>query len=170
MHTIPTPKKFRKNIRTRLNRFFNNESHARNLEKGIYNWSLHEATQRKIVKKWTNQYFVQIYLDHLRSIYVNLSNYTSLVEKITSNSILPHMLAYMTHYEMNPDKWNPLIEEKIIADKNKYKFNSGTNTDTFQCRKCKLWDCSYFQLQTRSSDEPMTTFVGCNNCGNRWKQ
>lgn len=25
------------------------------------------------------------------------------------------------------------------------------------------------QLQTRSADEPMTTFVLCNECGNRWK-
>lgn len=26
-----------------------------------------------------------------------------------------------------------------------------------------------FQVQTRSADEPMTTFVFCNQCGNRWK-
>ncbi len=26
-----------------------------------------------------------------------------------------------------------------------------------------------FQVQTRSADEPMTTFVLCNECGNRWK-
>ena len=26
-----------------------------------------------------------------------------------------------------------------------------------------------FQVQTRSADEPMTTFVFCNECGNRWK-
>ena len=25
------------------------------------------------------------------------------------------------------------------------------------------------QLQTRSADEPMTTFVYCNECGHRWK-
>ena len=24
-------------------------------------------------------------------------------------------------------------------------------------------------MQTRSADEPMTTFVYCNECGNRWK-
>ena len=27
----------------------------------------------------------------------------------------------------------------------------------------------YIQLQTRSADEPMTTFVLCLECGNRWK-
>lgn len=32
----------------------------------------------------------------------------------------------------------------------------------------KLFTCQ-FQVQTRSADEPMTTFVFCNQCGNRWK-
>lgn len=29
--------------------------------------------------------------------------------------------------------------------------------------------CSYYQMQTRSADEPMTTFVRCVACGNRWR-
>lgn len=45
----------------------------------------------------------------------------------------------------------------------------GTKTDMLKCGKCKKKNCTYNQLQTRSADEPMTTFVLCNNCGNRWK-
>ncbi|XP_012657030.2 transcription elongation factor A protein 3 [Otolemur garnettii] len=45
----------------------------------------------------------------------------------------------------------------------------GTTTDLFQCSKCKKKNCTYNQVQTRSADEPMTTFVLCNECGNRWK-
>ncbi|EFA81501.1 hypothetical protein PPL_05490 [Heterostelium album PN500] len=41
-------------------------------------------------------------------------------------------------------------------------------TDQFQCGKCKQRKCTYFQLQTRSADEPLTTFVTCVNCNNRW--
>lgn len=31
----------------------------------------------------------------------------------------------------------------------------------FICNKCKQNKTTYFQMQTRSSDEPMTTFVTC---------
>ena len=39
----------------------------------------------------------------------------------------------------------------------------------FQCRKCKGTKTSHYSLQTRSSDEPMTVFVCCLNCGTRWR-
>lgn len=39
----------------------------------------------------------------------------------------------------------------------------------FPCFKCRTNKTVYFQMQTRSSDEPMTTFVTCLECGNRWK-
>jgi transcription elongation factor S-II len=39
----------------------------------------------------------------------------------------------------------------------------------FQCGKCKGTRTTYFQMQTRSADEPMTTFVTCLNCKNKWK-
>jgi transcription elongation factor S-II len=41
-------------------------------------------------------------------------------------------------------------------------------TDMFQCGRCKNRACTYYQLQTRSADEPMTTFVTCTVCKNRW--
>jgi len=39
----------------------------------------------------------------------------------------------------------------------------------FTCNKCGQNKTTYFQLQTRSADEPMTTFVTCCNCGHHWK-
>lgn len=40
---------------------------------------------------------------------------------------------------------------------------------TMQCGKCKQERVAYTQAQTRSADEPMTTFCECTVCGNRWK-
>lgn len=47
--------------------------------------------------------------------------------------------------------------------------NQGTETALFKCGKCGKRRTTYTQLQTRSADEPMTTFVLCLECGNRWK-
>jgi len=165
---IANPEQFRLNIRGKLDLILENEKHSSNLEKGIFNYALKEATNRKVVKKWDNQYFVQIYLDRLRSIYLNLKN-PEILEQIKSEAVQAHTVAFMTHQEMRPDKWKELIEEKAKKDKNKFETNVEASTDTFTCRKCKSNKCTYYQMQTRSADEPMTTFVTCIECGQRWK-
>ena len=42
--------------------------------------------------------------------------------------------------------------------------------DMFKCGRCRKNQCTYFQMQTRSADEPMTTFVTCVNCNNRYAE
>ena len=42
-------------------------------------------------------------------------------------------------------------------------------TDMFQCSRCRERKCTYYQMQTRSADEPMTTYVTCCKCNKRWK-
>lgn len=160
---------FRNNIKQKLDIFFNNSSYSTNLEKGIFNWTLKEATNLKVVKKWDNPYFIKIYLDHLRSIYINLKNNPSLILQIKTKKIKSHELAFMNHQEMYPSKWDELIKAKSIRDMNKSEIQLEASTDTFKCRKCHLNKCTYMQQQCRSADEPMTIFVTCINCGNRWK-
>ena len=43
-------------------------------------------------------------------------------------------------------------------------------TDQFKCSGRFSRSCSYYEVQTRSADEPMTQFITCLNCKNRWKQ
>jgi DNA-directed RNA polymerase subunit M/transcription elongation factor TFIIS len=167
LRKIENSENFRANIRKQLDKKLNNEKASLNLEKGIFNYALKEAEQRKIVKKWDNKFFVQIYLSHLKSILNNLNEHW--INEVKSETIKPHILAFMTHQEFNNDKWVKLIEEKSKRDKNKFEVNIAAATDTFTCRKCKGNQCTYYQMQTRSADEPMTTFCQCIICGNRWK-
>lgn len=168
MRTIENPDNFRKNVRSNLQILLVSEKDCANLEKGVFNYALKEADNRKVVKKWDNPYFIQIYTDRLRSIYWNLKT-PSLIEQIKTNKIKPHTIAFMTHQEMNHDKWEPLIQAKMKRDHYKYEAKIEAATDTFKCRKCQSNKCTYYQMQTRSADEPMTTFVSCIDCGNRWK-
>jgi len=168
MRTIANPEAFRCNIRNKLETYLPDESICKNLEKGVYNYCIKEANERQIVKKWDNVYFTHIYLDKLRSVYANLKN-PKLIERIMSKDIRPHEIAFMSHQEIIPEKWATLLSDKKIREENIYAPKLEASTDGFTCRKCKSKECSYYQLQTRSADEPMTTFVTCIKCGNRWK-
>jgi len=164
---IQNPDLFRSNIRKKLEEILKNEKNALNLEKGIFNYALKEADQRKVIKKWDNHLFVQIYLSHLRSIKTNLSE--EILKQVSEGTMKPHLVAFMTHHELNPEKWKKMIEAKSKRDKNKFEVNLSAATDTITCKKCRGNKCTYYQLQCRSSDEPMTTFVQCLICNCRFK-
>mgnify|MGYP001455139759 FL=1 len=168
MFEIKEPDNFRKNITNKLNSLMKNKKISINIEKGIYNYSIKEATIRTVVKKWENPYFVQLYVDRLRSVYLNLYRLDSLREQVLSKKIKAHEIAFMTHQEMDNDKWAELIEEKRQREKSKFDGPKAT-TSSFTCYKCKGNNCTHYQLQTRSADEPMTTFVTCLTCAYRWK-
>jgi transcription elongation factor S-II len=159
---------FRRNIQKKFEDLIENETKSINLEKGIYNYAIKESNNNKIIKKWDNPYFVQLYLDRLKSIFVNLKN-EKLLDKIKTDEITPQTLAFMTHQEMNEDIWKELLDKKMKRDANKYTNNIQASTDMFTCRKCKSKRCTYYELQTRSADEPATIFVTCLDCGKNWK-
>lgn len=165
---IPNIDEFRVNIANRLNTILKNDSIGVNLEKGIYNSCLLAADAKNIVKKWDNQNFMNLYLEKLKTVYISLQN-PDIYKDITEKKYKAHKLAFMTHQEMMPKKWDELIAIKKVRDENKYMPKIEASTDNYTCYKCKSKKCSYYQLQTRSADEPMTTFVSCIDCGNRWK-
>jgi transcription elongation factor S-II len=164
---VENPDTFRANIRQKLDVILENEKNSLNLEKGIFNYALKEADRRKIVKKWDNKHFIQIYLDHLRSIMTNLKG--DILQQISDGSVKPHVVAFMTHQELCSEKWATMIETKAKRDKNKFETTISASTDVFTCRKCKGNQCTYYQMQTRSADEPMSIYISCILCGNRWK-
>jgi transcription elongation factor S-II len=169
MYKIDNPETFRKNITGKFRVFVDDEKASLNLEKGVFNYAIKEATSKKIIKKWENPYFAQLYLDRLRSIYLNLKNNTELVSQIKSHDITPQNLAFMTHQEMNPQHWSKLIEQKAKRDANKFNTNVQASTDMFTCKKCKSKKCTFYEMQTRSADEPATIFITCIDCGKNWK-
>ena len=172
MKTIQNPQKFRENVTKHINKIIQNEKYSKNMEIGIYNCCIKNASSRNVVKKWNNPYFVVLYVDLFRSVFKNLDD--TIIEKINNKKIKSHKIPFLTHQEMKPEKWSVLIEEKKKRDDNKYDPNTDITTDNFTCYKCAANNevsnrCTYYQLQTRSADEPMTTFVTCLNCGSRWK-
>jgi transcription elongation factor S-II len=114
-----------------------------------------------------------IYRDKIRSLYQNLKNKSNpqLRTRVLSGEISPSRFVRMTHEEMK-SKQQREVEEAI----HKENMNNAmvaqeeySVSKTIQCGKCKQFNVKYTQAQTRSADEPMTTFCECMNCGTRWK-
>lgn len=171
---IPDPAAFRENMRKRLNTIIRKKKISLNVERGIYNAAIKEARSRNIVRKWENEFFVVLYVDRFRSVYTNLNPKShvgnkDLLKRLKSSELLPQDVAFMGHQKMYPEKWADLIDAKIKREKNATEINMNAATDEFKCRKCKKRKCTYYQMQTRSADEPMTTFVTCLHCGNNWR-
>tara|TARA_Y100000389_G_C17467726_1_gene527214 strand:- start:1106 stop:1621 length:516 start_codon:yes stop_codon:yes gene_type:complete len=165
---VNNPKLFRKNIKDYVFKIINDENKSTNIEKSIYNYSVLRATKYKIIKKWSNKYFVLIYINKFKIIFHNLKN-DKIIENIKNNKINSKKIAFLSHIELLPEKWENKLKEKNLRIENKYFPKVEASTDNFTCSKCKSKKCTYYQLQTRSADEPMTTFVSCTYCGNRWK-
>eukprot|EP00667_Euglena_gracilis_P017952 EG_transcript_18982 len=77
---------------------------------------------------------------------------------------------------MKPDELaNPALKEeyrKIAEYKAQEKLADSENrvtSDAWKCGKCGARRCTYTEIQVRRADEPMTTFVQCTVCNNRWR-
>jgi len=169
MYKVDNPEIFRQNVRNKLKSvIIDDDKISTNLEIAIYNYAIKEATSKKILKKWENPFFLQLYTDRMRTIFLNLKK-EELMKQLKNQEITPQTLVFMTHQEMNPEHWKTMIEKKIKRDANKFNINMQASTDTFTCRKCKSKKCTYYELQTRSADEPATIFITCLNCSHNFK-
>lgn len=113
------------------------------------------------------------YKTKVRSLAFNMRDARNpdLRRRVLEGTITGHVLVTLSSDELASDdrrKENKEIREHAMWEANPAAIKKAT-TDAFQCSKCKQKKCIYYQMQTRSADEPMTTFVTCTVCNNRWK-
>jgi len=142
------------------------------IEKGIYNYSIQQAKLKSIERSWECVQFKDLYKLYYMKVMGNIKlnkNKDYVLNKLKYGYFAPEKLASMESTHLYPELW----EEIIVKNRKKMDFFSkkemATGTSIFTCGKCKQKNCTYFQMQTRSADEPMTTFVTCLNCDKRWK-
>jgi DNA-directed RNA polymerase subunit M/transcription elongation factor TFIIS len=163
------PSIFRKNTAQYFGKIFSNETVGKNIEMSIYNYSIKEATVRQIIKKWNNPSFCSIYNARLKSFIYNIENNADFKNQIEQKQISNQHLSTITHQEINPENWKLKIDRKISRDRSRFSTNIEASTDMFQCRKCKSKRCTYYEMQTRSADEPAMIFITCLDCGKNFK-
>lgn len=132
---------------------------ARDIETEVY-----KAEYSKVTDSYRNK---------LRTLTMNLRNKKNpdLRGRLLEGHISPETFINMSPADMAPETLKKEIEK--LRKQNLFDAQGATEkravTDRFTCGKCKHKKVSYYQMQTRSADEPLTTFCTCENCGNRWK-
>jgi DNA-directed RNA polymerase subunit M/transcription elongation factor TFIIS len=166
---------------------------VRNAERSVYNWAVQQTKQMSDEPAWENRTFRWRYKHKLMHLMAELTrderiavtlevsgdrvNFTWKMAPQLASRILRKELETKNLARYAPDvlwpsgpcaraafalKTRDLMMETAKAKEQDY-------SGMFKCGKCKSTKTTYYQMQTRSADEPMTTFVTCTSCSNRWK-
>lgn len=151
------------------------EAEMLDLERGFFNATIEEATRKHIPHTWEHATFKWMYMTISKRIISNFYTESyignkSLFERWKEGEFTLDQIGSWDSYELNPTQWKDLKDQQFRREKKVLEGNLAMATDRFRCSQCKKKLCSYYELQTRSADEPMTIFVTCLNCGKQWRQ
>lgn len=144
-----------------------------NIEKGVLNRSIQICRSNGIELSFDKIKFRNMYLSIGSNLLMLIKKpETKIVDRLISKEFKTFELAHMAPEKIWPDgpyaqtmQKMKMDEERKIASANREIVADGL----FTCGKCRKNKTTYYQVQTRSADEPMTTFVTCMNCNHRWK-
>ena len=151
-----------------LSKLFNDIDIAIKIESSIFEYALIYSLNNKYDKNYTRP----TYDDKLHFILTNLDennkkiNNKNFKSNILSGKINPSYIAFLSPQQVHPEKWAYLIKKKEYVEQRE---NNIAYSDAYKCYKCGESKCKITQAQTRSADEPMTTFVVCLVCHNTFR-
>lgn len=180
----------RAHVRGIFQEYFPEGVHASNIEKSIQNCAFRHCQASKIVPSWDNHQFVNYYkclalglaqsFKREKRVHVGLEVVGDKVKMTWEKEIVWRYKQGLIPKDImraRPDVLEPYGLYAAAMAKRKAKdaameASKAKDDDyegAFKCGRCKSKKTSYYQMQTRSADEPMTTYVTCKSCGNCWK-
>lgn len=130
------------------------------IETAILNRCVADSQKWFVDIDWNNITFREMYRSRALGLYPHRHMVASMgaIEFVNSSPV-----------DQTPDRWRHILQAALEKDKAKYSKKTTANIEMY-CRSCKKKSkCDYYQVQTRSADEPMTTFVTCLECDTKWK-
>ena len=157
---------------TKLSEFIE-QKYASNIEKSIFNWSIKNSKNNKEPPAWENKFFKETYKRKYMNILATFRYKDSfLADRILSGEVKTKEIASLSPEKLHPNGLyaKTIEEQKVKFLKKELAADKSNNyTGIFTCGRCKSKKTTYYQMQTRSADDPMTTFVTCLNCNKKWK-
>lgn len=147
---------------------------SKDIEIGIYNWTINFCQDKKISKNWKNNKFVNIYILKAKSVIANIDKKSyvennRLLERLKIKEFSPTDIAFMQRDYLFPEIWKDTIDDYIKKKENAYVETQVAMSDQIKCHKCHKREVTYIEKQCRSADEPMSLLCTCIVCGNRWR-
>jgi len=147
---------------------------AINIERGIFNYALKLYSNSSNLKNtyWCSS-FKMYYMHRSIIIYSNLNpkstiKNTQLIEKLFNKQFNEFELTHFNTQQLFPEKYDQLTKlydlDKVIIKEEK-EIPDGI----IKCKKCRSYKTTYYEMQTRSADEPTTKFVTCHKCDTKFK-
>jgi len=147
-----------------------------NLEKSIFHYSVQKTKASGDIPSWENRVFKEIYKNKYCSILQHLKNPKCPLKDMINNKVIKsYTVPDMSPRQLWPDgPYDTLFKDRRMAEEHRRALAQAMEEENnydgmFKCGRCKGTRTSYYQMQTRSADEPMTCFVTCLVCQNRWK-
>ena len=166
----------RQKVIENFNELLDNDKLSNQLEESLLHVISDQAIKENMDIDWSNRVFWNMYRSKAITLYENLKGFSSYVQnnedwitKIKKGEIGIREFAELSAVELCPKRWKDSLEKQLEIEK---KLQSKNNTASIfmWCSGCKKKSkCDYYQMQTRSADEPMTTFMTCLECDRRWK-
>jgi transcription elongation factor S-II len=148
---------------------------AEELEKYLLELIVQQCKNNGIDVDWANRVFWNTYRSKAISLYENLrtdgtvANTENWAAKLLAKEVEPKTFVEMPAEELCPSRWKAALDKIIETEISLYSKNVSAAIILY-CSRCKKKSkCDYYQMQTRSADEPMTTFVTCLECDREWK-
>jgi DNA-directed RNA polymerase subunit M/transcription elongation factor TFIIS len=144
---------------------------ARRLEVCVFNWTQRAAYKWSFAKNWLDPRFRANYTQKIMSMAYNIKASPTLMPRLESGDVDYQWMASAMPMDLFPERWEESIRRAAARQLRKMRIRDIDNAPdgAFTCRRCHSKKTTYVQLQTRSADEPMTTFVSCLSCDNQWK-
>lgn len=134
-----------------------------NFEIAIFNYAVKSAVEKTVPRTWDDIRFRRIYLNKARSIIANIKRDQNL---LTMKAV---DVVFKDPKDLAPEVWETAIfnanrkRDMMVITKEK------NNEGLYQCR-CRSKNTTFYQMQTRGADEPMTVFITCHDCDSHWKE
>lgn len=162
----------RKFVISKLNEELEDEKLSLRLEKSIFNHTIRRFKEEGKNAEWI---FKMYYTNKAKHIIYNLKleKNAEFKRKVKAKEYCIKYIPYLKPEEIYPELYEEIFRKQMVKEMQRMKELSDAEmyeSGLYQCGKCKSRSTVFFSLQTRSADEPMTNYITCNKCGNKWKE